>query len=62
MSIRRPWSVNFRQLCVEAAVEFLYVRRVSRVRLKIFKGSVRDIVPEFEFIVGRTVRDIIFER
>ena len=43
-------------------MEFAYVRRVSRVRSKIFEGSVRDIVPEFEFILSRTVRDINFER
>ena len=62
MSIRRPWSVNFSQLCVEAAVEFMCVRRMSRVRSKIFGGSVQDIVPEFEFIFRRTVQDINFER
>ena len=62
MSIRRPWIVNFSQLCVGAAVEFVYVPRVSRVRSKIFGESVRDIVPEFEFSFSRTVRDINFER
>ena len=62
MSIRRPWSVNFSQLCVGAAVEFVYARRVSRVRSKIFGGFVPDIVPKFEFIFSRTVQDINFER
>ena len=63
------WSVSWCQFVVlgvstsvNSVLECVYVRRVSRVRSKIFGGSVRDIVPEFEFIFSRTVRDINFER
>ena len=42
MSIRRSWSVNFSQLCIGAAVEFVYVRRVSRVRSKMFEILFRN--------------------